>query len=153
MPAVLRLALVALALALALLTVAPRVGGQTAADSAAIRQAALDYIEGYYEGDAGRMARAVHPELVKRIVNRDRRLSHEAISSMGASQLIEGTRAGFGKETPVDRRRKDVAILDIAYGRVAAVKVVAATWIDYMHLARVDGQWRIVNVLWEVPPS
>src|SRR5688572_31146080 len=42
---------------------------QTAADSAGIRQAALDYIEGWYEGNAERMERALHPELAKRIVN------------------------------------------------------------------------------------
>ena len=38
------------------------------ADEAAIRAAALDYIEGWYTGDAARMERAVHPDLVKRIV-------------------------------------------------------------------------------------
>ena len=41
---------------------------QSPADSAGIRQAALDYIEGYYEGDGARMERALHPELAKRIV-------------------------------------------------------------------------------------
>ncbi len=46
----------------------PPARAQTAADSAGIRQAALDYIEGYYEGNAERMERAVHPELAKRIV-------------------------------------------------------------------------------------
>lgn len=35
---------------------------------AAIRQTALDYIEGWYEGNAERMERALHPELAKRIV-------------------------------------------------------------------------------------
>lgn len=53
---------------------------QTDADRAAIRQAALDYIEGWYAGDAERMTRAVHPELAKRIVQtRDghSRLGHQ----------------------------------------------------------------------------
>ncbi|HLM60537.1 MAG TPA: nuclear transport factor 2 family protein [Pyrinomonadaceae bacterium] len=40
----------------------------SAADPAAIKQAALDYIEGWYEGKSERMERAKHPELVKRIV-------------------------------------------------------------------------------------
>src|SRR4051812_14973787 len=40
----------------------------TAADSAAIKATALDYIEGWYTGDAERMERALHPELAKRIV-------------------------------------------------------------------------------------
>ncbi len=38
------------------------------ADKAAIKQTALDYIEGWYEGNAERMERALHPDLAKRIV-------------------------------------------------------------------------------------
>lgn len=36
-----------------------------ASDEAKIRAAALDYIEGWYEGDAERMERALHPHLAK----------------------------------------------------------------------------------------
>jgi hypothetical protein len=25
-------------------------------------------------------------------------------------------------------------------------------WIDYLHLAKYDGRWKIVNVLWEMKP-
>ena len=46
----------------------PLLRAQTSADSSGIRQAALDYIEGYYEADGARMERALHPELAKRIV-------------------------------------------------------------------------------------
>jgi hypothetical protein len=46
---------------------------QTAADSAGIKQTALDYIDGWYTGDAARMERAVHPELAKRNVTTDDR--------------------------------------------------------------------------------
>ena len=43
---------------------------QPSADADAIKQTALDYIEGWYEGNAERMERALHPELAKRIVLR-----------------------------------------------------------------------------------
>jgi hypothetical protein len=26
-------------------------------------------------------------------------------------------------------------------------------WIDYLHLARWNGEWKIVNVLWELKPE
>ncbi len=26
-------------------------------------------------------------------------------------------------------------------------------WIDYLHVARINGQWKIVNVLWELKPE
>jgi hypothetical protein len=140
-------------LLLSLALVPQRATAQTAADSAAIRQTAMDYIDGYYTANADRMARAVHPELVKRIIIRDPRYSHELIQGMGATQLIEGTRAGGGSQTPVDKRKMDVTILDITYGKVAAVKIVATGWVDYLQEAKVDGQWKIVNVLWERTPA
>jgi hypothetical protein len=117
-------------------------------DTAAIRATALDYIEGWYEGNVERMTRAVHPELVKRIVVNEQGTSR--IEGMGATKLIAGVRSGFGKNTP--KPQKDVTILD-RYENVASVKIVASDWIDYLHIAKVDGRWQIVNVLWEKKPE
>lgn len=122
---------------------------QTSADSVAIRQAALDYIEGWYEGDANRMAAAVHQELVKRIVVTDRQDQRNRIDQMDAAMLIDATRRGGGRDTPPARQRRDVRILDI-FGSTSSVRVDAGEWIDYMHLARFDGEWKIINVLWEI---
>jgi hypothetical protein len=138
---------------LGLLVLAPgRAAAQTAAaDSEAIRQAALDYIEGYYQGDAARMERALHPELAKRIVRSDS-TGATWLSTMGASQLIAGTRAGHGREIPPAQQKTDVTILDV-YHDVASARIDAGAWIDYLHLARVEGRWVIVNVLWALPPA
>ena len=38
---------------------------QSAADTAAIKATALDYVEGWFEGNAERMERALHPVLAK----------------------------------------------------------------------------------------
>jgi len=122
--------------------------GQSSADSAAIRATALDYAEGWYEGNAERMARALHPELVKRIVVRDTATGRTMVQGMGASVLVNSTRHGYGKETAKERQQKDVTVLDI-FGNAACAKAVMADWVDYMQLARVDGRWVIVNVLWE----
>ena len=124
--------------------------GQTAADSSAIRQAALDYIEGYYDGDGARMERALHPELAKRIV-RTNEQGRSQLGQMSAMTLVVGTRAGGGKDTPVAERRKDVTIFDI-YRNAASAKIDASGWIDYLHLAKWNGRWVIVNVLWELHP-
>ena len=125
---------------------------QTAADSSAIRATALDYVEGWYEGNPERMTRALHPELVKRIVVSDTTTKRSVLQDMGATALVNGTRHGWGKETPKDRQQKDVTILDI-YGNAASVKAVMADWIDYLQIAKVDGRWVIVNVLWERKPE
>lgn len=135
----------------ALLLGAASVEGQTAADSAAIRQAALDYIEGWYEGSAERMERALHPDLAKRIVNTDAR-GRSALGHQSALTLVQSTRRGAGKETALADQRKDVRILDV-FGGTASVRIDASTWIDYLHVARWNGRWVIVNVLWENRPA
>ena len=124
---------------------------QAAADSAGIRQAALDYIDGYYTGDGARMERAVHPELAKRIV-RTNEQGRSQLGQMSAMTLVMSTRAGGGKDTPVAQRREDVTILDI-YQNAASAKVYASRWVDYLHLAKWNGRWVIVNVLWELHPQ
>jgi hypothetical protein len=123
---------------------------QTAADSTAIRDAALDYVDGWYQGDAARMERAVHPELAKRIVQTNER-GRSQVMQMSALTLIESTRAGGGRDTPTDQQTRDVRILDIS-GNSASVRAEMSGWIDYMHMARWNGQWKIVNVLWELKP-
>lgn len=127
-----------------------RLHPQSAPDSAGIRQAALDYIEGYYEGDGARMERAVHPELAKRIVRVNEQGRYQ-LGQMSAMTLVLGTRAGGGKDTPVAERRKDITIFDI-YQNAASAKIYASGWVDYLHLAKWNGRWVIVNVLWELHP-
>jgi hypothetical protein len=124
--------------------------GATAADSAAIRAAALDYIEGWYEGDDARMRRALHPELTKRILMTPPD-APSRLSNMSANQLIAATANGGGRQTPAGERNIRVRILDV-FGAAATVRVDAAEWIDYMHLSRTLEGWRIVNVLWELRP-
>jgi hypothetical protein len=94
------------------------------------------------------MGRALHPELVKRILVSDTATGRSFVQTMGASALVNGTRHGYGKSTPADRQQKDVTVLDV-FSNAAIAKVVMADWIDYLQLVRVDGRWVIVNVLWE----
>ena len=123
-----------------------------AADLEGIEAVALDYIDGYYTGDAARMKSALHPELAKRIVATDPKTGESRLVSMGAKQLVEVTASGGGQHYLAEQRLNDVEILDV-YCSVASVKVTAAEWIDYLHVAKVDGEWKIINVLWEVTPE
>jgi hypothetical protein len=121
-------------------------------DEAAIRATALDYIEGWYNADAERMERALHPDLAKRIVVSNTENTRSRLEQMGALGLVQGTRRGGGKNTLKDKQIKEVTILD-KFENAASVKIVAEGWIDYMHLAKFNGRWVIVNVLWELKPQ
>lgn len=148
MPRIARTLLLAAAV---LAAAAPALHAQTAADSAGIRAAALDYIDGWYAADGARMERALHPELAKRNVFTDPQSGRSRLIQMSALTLINGTRGGGGSRIPATERRSEVTILDIYQG-AASVRVRAASWIDYMHLAKWNGRWVIVNVLWENDP-
>ena len=123
---------------------------QSTADSAAIRATALDYIDGWYAADGARMERALHPELAKRMVYSDAN-GRSRLIQMSAMTLVNGTKGGGGSDIPAAQRSDSVKILDI-FGNTASVRVRAATWVDYMHIAKYNGQWRIINVLWENDP-
>ena len=121
-------------------------------DAEAIKQTALDYGQGWYEGNAERMERALHPDLAKRALMPHPRSGKGRIDHTSAMSLVQGTREGHGTKTPPEQRRTDVTILDV-YGNAACVKLEMHDWVDYMHMSKVGGRWVIVNVLWELTPE
>ena len=121
-------------------------------ENAAITKTALNYIEGWYEGNAGRMESALHPELAKRMIYTDPKTGHSQFNHMGAMALVQGTRRGGGSQTPKEKQLKEVTILD-RFNNAAVVKIVASDWIDYLSVAKFNGEWKIINVLWELKPK
>ncbi len=128
------------------------VASQTADPNEGIRKTALDYVEGWYTGDAARMERALHPDLAKRHLGHDPRSGKGKVEHMSALTLIQFTRRQAEKPTPEGDRTAKVTVLDV-YGNTASVRADMHDWIDYMHMVKSGGQWKIVNVLWEPTPE
>ncbi len=124
---------------------------QADADREAIKRTALNYAEGWYEGNADKMESSLHPDLAKRIARTNDK-GQTRLDQMTAMSLVQGTRTGYGKQTAKDEQQKDVAVLDIT-GAAATVKLEMRDWVDYMHIAKSNGKWLIVNVLWEMKPQ
>jgi hypothetical protein len=124
---------------------------QTDTERDAIKRTALNYAEGWYEGNAEKMESALHPHLAKRIVRTNDK-GQSGLGQMTALELVQGTRARSGKQTPSAEQQKDVTVLDIT-GGAATVKLEMRDWIDYMHIGKFNGRWVIVNVLWEMKPK
>ena len=97
------------------------------------------------------MEQALHPELTKMLLNRDRTTGEPSLYKMGASNLIEGTRAGQGNLEP-ERRNIEVDIFDISHD-MALLKVTSAMYIDLLQIGKVNGEWKIINVLWVPNPD
>ena len=117
---------------------------QRSSDEAAVVAAALDYFEGWFEGDAARMDRALHPGLAKRSLGQAEPDSTE-LRDLTKERMVELTAAGGGKDE--DPRRINVEVVDL-YGNIATVVVRSAVYREYLHLVRTDEGWKIVNALW-----
>lgn len=121
---------------------------QDAETLAGIRQTALDYMQGWYEGDVERMQRSLHPELVKRGLLHDAQTGAARLSPVNKQQMVEMTRQGGGSaDVAAEQRFYETVILDV-YGEIASVRAESYEYIDYLHLVRWDGRWMIVNVIW-----
>ncbi len=120
-------------------------------DKAAVRQAAYDYGEGFYEGAAERMERGVHPAIIKRgLVSPPGGPSF--LQPMNAETLVEIVRQGGGKDKAPSERNISYELLDIR-DNVASAKIFTVGFNDYLHLVKQDGRWRIAHVLWQPPSS
>jgi hypothetical protein len=123
---------------------------QQAGDRAAIRQAALDYAQGWYDGDVERVRRCLHPQVAKRRILRQAHTGAERVRQVSKELMVHLTQQGGGSgDVPADRRAYDITILDVC-DDIASVRAESVEYVDYLHLARSQGSWVIVNVLYRV---
>ena len=135
-------------LGLALLMASVRAFAQSG-DAGAVRQAALDYVTAVYESRPELIERSVSPDLTKHGFMRQKDGSYRR-SPMTYQELLQ-----VAKEWNADRKR-DTSIKEIIVGDVfdqTATAMVRAQWgLDFMQLAKIDGQWKILNIVWQSPP-
>jgi hypothetical protein len=111
-------------------------------DEQAIKSTVLDYFEGWFDGDPGRMERALHPQLAKRS------LGNGKFGEDTAPEMIEATAAGRGKRRDPGERGIEIDVVEV-YGPIATVVVHSNVYREYLHLGRMDEGWKIVNGLWD----
>jgi len=136
-----------------LLAVVPVAAQQdTNADREGVHQAVLDYVEGIYNVQPERIERSVSPNLAKLGFYRPpTETAYRPGRSMAFQQLVEIAK-NFNKDGKLSKDApKDIVIYDVL-DQTATVKLTADWGTDYMHLAKIDGKWLIVNVLWQSHP-
>ena len=118
------------------------------ADRKAVERAVLDYVEAIYEVKPELVDRGVHREMAKRGFSRGQDGTYRE-STMNFAQL-RALAERWNSQGRVDPKtaRKEVVVLDLL-DQTASIKLVASWGVDYMHLAKYDGEWKIVNVLWQ----
>lgn len=135
-----------------LLMASHHIFAQNRQDTLGIKKACMDYIEGYYQSDAERVEKAIHPELTKRVIRKGKE-GNELISHTGYSTLIYITKVNENQNVlnPEAPFKAQVDIYDIQSG-IASAKVSSNKYpfFDYLHLGKFEGQWKIFNGMWQM---
>lgn len=118
-------------------------------DRAAVRQTALDYLNGVYDSKPELIERSVARDLTKHGFVRQKDGSYRR-GRMTYDELIN-----VARQWNADRKR-DLSIREVTVGEVfdqTATAMVRANWgLDFMQLAKIDGRWQIVNIVWQTHP-
>lgn len=109
----------------------------------AVRAVALDYLEAWYAGDAERMARALHDDLVKRTPSGDAPAGAD-LRSVPKPRMVELTAAGGGRDVADPAIQ---VVVEHVSDDIASARTHCADFVDYLHLVRTPEGWRIVDIL------
>ena len=122
-------------------------------EDAKIRATVHDYIAGVLDADPVRMERSLHPELAKRayLPATDGRPQLSQMSAITLVRYVQGFTPAH-LDAYARNRQAEVVILD-RYEGAASVRTTFDSWVDYMHVVKVGGEWKIINVLWELTPE
>lgn len=115
-------------------------------DSSLIIKTVLDYGEGYYSGNPGRMESAIHPDLNKVMPEKIGENGNTVLRNSTYSGLIELCRNKFGV-LDESKRKISVTLIKIE-GDMAFARLNSAKFNDYIQLGKIAGNWKIINVLW-----
>jgi hypothetical protein len=129
--------------------------GQADPDRQAVEKAILHYVDGLYEADPAQIEMGVHPELAKRGFWRpEDEQAYADMSPMTYEELKELAAKWNAEGWLPEDAPKEITIFEVQ-DKTATAKLTAQWGTDYFHLAKIEGQWKIVNVLWQspTPPS
>jgi hypothetical protein len=122
------------------------------ADREAVRQAVMDYVEGFYQGDSTRFVRSVRPEVYKFgfFIPRDSS-KYQGRSMTWPEFHAFANRVKANGRPAAPTAPKEVVIYEVL-DQTASAKLTAYWGIDYLLLGKFDGRWMITHVLWQTPP-
>ena len=116
-----------------------------------ISNTAMNYADGYYSGDGERMRQAILPDLNKAFPRYIAKTGNIAMTYSTYSGLVESSVAKIGYLPDTSRH---IRIDILFYTRdIAMVKVRSAKFNDYLQMIRLNGEWKIINVLWNSPQN
>ncbi|TMM28786.1 nuclear transport factor 2 family protein [Polaribacter aestuariivivens] len=123
-------------------------------DFKGVENAILNYVEALYLVDSTKIIKSVDPKLRKigfwyhpkeKAYRDNLEMTHEQLVRLAARWNSDSDQAD-------ENSPKKIEIFDVN-SKTASAKLTAVWGIDLFHLAKVDNQWKIVNVIWQSQPK
>ena len=126
------------------MTLAPEKLIASQEDIDAVTRAALDYLEGYVEGDSERHARSYHQECLKRRYDTDVESGVTELTVIPPQVMVDYAATG---RSVVENCEVEV-IIDAISEDIASVRVYSCNWVDFLHVVKARGEWKLFHVTW-----
>ena len=117
-------------------------GAASMDDTAAVKQAVMDYAEGVYQAKTDLIQRAAHPDFT---MFGYKGAAQKSGQMMTYTQLVDSVskfNAGGGPKDAL----KDVKVFDVS-GNLASAKLKSSWGTEMLHLVKEDGQWKIMQIV------
>lgn len=124
---------------------------QNDAEKALIEKAIMNYVNAFYEADTTKAYESIARDLAKRGYYTTKE-GNVAEAKMSFEQLVRLAQRWKASQTITAETPRKVTVFDVL-DKIASAKVEAKWGIDYFHLARINGVWTIINVLWQDYPK
>jgi len=115
-------------------------------ETKAIEKVIINYIENFFENNYEAMNKSLHPRLAKRGLNQDGTISEDFPPKKLKELML--TKPKF----EVKHQNNLVENINV-FGNMAKASLKTGyprlKWIEYIHLVKQNGRWKIINVFWE----
>lgn len=121
-------------------------------DRALVERAVEDYVLGLYNVQPERIARSVDTTLYKiGFYEYDGKVYNNVKMTYQQLYNLAGTWNKDGKEADSETVKK-IDIYEV-HDKTASAKLTAKWGIDFMHLSKVNGRWKIRSIIWQSDPK
>jgi hypothetical protein len=121
---------------------------EASTEHVAVTRALLDYVEAIELAKPELIERSVHPDLNKFGFSKSRDSGEYRRIPMTYDRLVEISEEFLEKGYVPANPAHSVEVFEVL-DKTASAKLTAFWGVDYMHLVKNDGKWKIVQVLWQ----
>jgi len=122
-------------------------------DRKEVERVSLGYLVALQQLKPELMAEVMHPNLAKRTSYIDSKTGKVLLHDTSYDEMIQYAKSWNIKGDKFPKSPTNKAhILDLQRN-MASVKLESDNWYEYLHLVKINDQWKIVNLYWQYHPK